>query len=101
MVLLTGRCAGSDVLQGCEEQTAAQARLCESTLRGHIEHGVGLVQRGDQQLHQRAHLGFDTCTWGREYGGAIQPQTNEKETPSSIACNLLVKYCLQSNTSYF
>lgn len=60
----TGRRGGCGVLQGGEEQAGAQGGLCQSPLRGHVEHGVRLVQGGDQQLHQRAHLGFDTSTWG-------------------------------------
>lgn len=65
-VCLTCGSAGGYILQGGEEHATAEGALCwpGSPFSRHVEDGVGLEERGDQQLHQAAHLGLDPCAWG-------------------------------------
>lgn len=83
-VCLTCGRAGGYVLQGGEEHATAEGALCwpGSPLSGHVEDGVGLEERGDQQLHQAAHLGLDPCACGIKTSQVLDHGQNNDRKPA-------------------
>lgn len=64
--LLTGGLRARDGAQGGEEQAAGQGGVGPQVSGRRVEEGVRLVQRGGQQLHQRADLRLDAEPCGTE-----------------------------------